>query len=86
MLSFTESSRAIQMRTGKIDLSAFLHAQKGAWCTCGWRKQDVKHVVMFCPGRDESCREMLKAAKTIDHETILTINVDLKAYRQVADE
>lgn len=42
----------------KIGLAAFLNARKVPGggeclkCTCGLRKQDFKHVLMFCPERE----------------------------------
>lgn len=61
-----ESSLAVQMRTGKIGLAAFLHARK------------VPRVLMFCPEKDGR-REMLKAADTNDYKKLLSTNAGLRA-------
>lgn len=83
-LKKVESTLAVQMRSGKIGLAAFLHARRvpeveNALCTCGWRKQDVKHVLMFCLERQEEQKEMLKAAGTQYCNKLLTTNAGLKA-------
>lgn len=49
-----ESSVLIQARTGKIGLAEFLFQARvpgffNSGCRCGYRKQDVRHVVIFCP-------------------------------------
>lgn len=81
------SSLAVQARMGKIGLAAFLHAREvpgaeSASCTCGWRKQDGKHILMFCPEREESRLKMLETPLTSDCETLPTTNAGLKASAQ----
>ena len=57
-LKKAESSAAIQMRTGKIGFNHFLYMRKvpgimSPACQYGWRKQDVKHILLFCPEYSE---------------------------------
>lgn len=67
----------------KIGLAAVLHARKvsgvkSASCICGWRKQDIKQVLMFC-SEMEGRPEMLEAAGAKDFEKLLSTNTGLKA-------
>lgn len=55
-----ESALAIQLRTEKIGLAAFLYGRRVPGvlypaCQCGWRRQDPKHIVMFCPDHASAC-------------------------------
>lgn len=85
-LKKAESSMAIQKRTGKIGLAEFLYKRQvlgieTASCPCGWRKQDIKHILMFC--QDYNGRElMLQKAGSIDIRNILTTERGLKAATQ----
>ena len=52
-LAKAESALAIQIRSEKIGLAAFLHRHRvpdvsSPNCSCGWHKQTTKHVIMFC--------------------------------------
>ncbi len=49
----TESSLITQIRTKKIDFVDFLFRRKvleidSSTCRCEWRRQTIKHVIMFC--------------------------------------
>ena len=49
-----ESSALTQMRIEKIGLAYFLHMCRvldfySEKYICGWRKQDVKYILLFCP-------------------------------------
>ena len=83
MLRKAESSIAIQMRSGKIGLNAFLSRMKvpGANpdCECGWRKQDAKHVLLFCPRSREGRPRLLAEAGTEDFQTMLTSTRGVRA-------
>ena len=79
-----ESSMATQMRTGKIGLNHFLWTRRvpgvtSASCPCGWRKQDVKHVLLFCPFYNERRPRLIRQAGTTDFFKILTIPEAIKA-------
>lgn len=81
-LKKAESLLAVQMRCGKIGLAVVPYARKvpgveSASRECGWRRQDVKKLLMFCP-EWEVRREMLEVANAKDYETLLSINVGLK--------
>ena len=72
-----ESSLAIQLRTEKIGLSAFLHARKvpdvvSPACQCGWRHQDPEQVVISCPERARHRRRLYDAAGTDRYHEILS--------------
>ena len=75
-LGKAESSAAVQLRTTKIGLNEFLHKQRvpgiaSPGCPCGWRKQDAKHVLLFCPNHQEGRQEMVRKAGTNDFTKLL---------------
>ncbi len=76
MLRKAESSVAVQMRSGKIGLNAFLNRIRVPGidpdCRCGWRRQDVKHILLFCPRSREDKPRLLAEAGTRDFQTMLT--------------
>lgn len=79
-LKKVKGSLILQMRTVK----AFLYAKtlpgvERASCTCGWGNRAVKLVLIFCPEREESRREILKAAETKIYEMLLTTDAGSKA-------
>jgi hypothetical protein len=81
-LSKAESSLAIQIRTEKIGLGAFLSKRKvPGWepaCVCGFPQQTAKHVIKYCPAR--SNRTLLyKMAATEDYKVLTTTTRGLKA-------
>ncbi len=76
-LAKAESSVLTQMRTGKIGLAHFLYTCRvpeilTAGCECGWRKQDVRHVLMFCPRFADRRQALIDAAGTNDLHRMLT--------------
>ena len=79
-----ESSMAIQLRSGKNGFNHFLHKMKvpgvhSARCSCGWAKQDAKHVLLYCPELSQQRPELLKEAGTHDVRTILTESKGIRA-------
>ena len=76
MLRKAESSVAVQMRSGKIGLNAFLNKMRVPGidpdCKCGWRKQDIKHILLFCPESHKDRPRLLAEAGTSDFQTMLT--------------
>ncbi len=66
------SSALTQLRTEKTGLAYFLYRQRvpgvnSPGCEdCGWRKQDVKHVFMFCPRYQERRQLLINRAGTND--------------------
>lgn len=75
-LKKAESSAAIQMRTGKIGFNHFLYTRRvpgvpSPTCQCGWWKQDVKHILLFCPDYFRGRMQMMQEASTIDVDTML---------------
>src|ERR1700754_813150 len=52
-LSKATSALVTQIRTEKIGLNAFLTQQRvpgyTADCSCGWRRQTAKHILLHCP-------------------------------------
>ena len=76
-LAKAESSALIQMRTEKIGFAQFLFRCKvpgvqSASCECGWPKQDVRHVLIFCPRLSRYRPTLLGSAGTSDLRKILT--------------
>ena len=44
-------------------------------CQCGWRRQDPKHIIIFCPNDARNCRRSYEAAGTDRYqETMSTGN------------
>jgi len=77
MLRKAESSMATQLRSGKIGLNHFLYRMHvptvdSGECLCGWRKQDVKHILFFCPEFREARRRLFAEAGTTNTRRILT--------------
>ncbi len=65
------------MRTNKIGLADFLYKCRvpgvmTACCDCGWRKQDVKHILINCPRFQECRQSLIDAAGTNDLIEMLT--------------
>lgn len=71
-----ESSAAVQLRSGKIGFNHFLFRMKvpgivSARCPCGWSRQDVKHVLLFCSMHSEIRPSLIREAGTTDFNQIL---------------
>ena len=83
MLRKAESSVAVQMRSGKIGLNLFLNKMRvpgvDPGCECGWRKQDVKHILLFCPKSQGDRPRLLTEAGTRDFQTMLTTTKGVRA-------
>ena len=72
-----ESSMAVQLRSEKIGLNDFLYRMnvpniQNVGCPCGWRKQTVKHMLLFCPRLAKERRELIQQAGTSDYKQLLT--------------
>lgn len=78
-----ESSIAIQLRSGKIGFNDFLYEKNvpgiQPQCSCGWYKQNIKHVLMFCPILKETRPDFLAAAGSNNIHQILTTNKGVRA-------
>ena len=64
------------MRTGKIGLNDFL-SKMGVpgidpTCGCGWMKQDIKHILLFCPDLSDARPNLLAESGTSDFDQMLT--------------
>jgi len=75
---------ATQLRSGKIGLNHFLYRMHvltvdSSECRCGWRKQDVKHILLFCPDFREARQRLLAEAGTTDARRMLTEAKGIKA-------
>ena len=75
---------AIQLRSGKNGFNHFLHKMKvpgvhSARCSCGWAKQDAKHILLYCPELSQQRPELLKEAGTHDVRTMLTESKGIRA-------
>ncbi len=76
-LAKAESSALTQLRTEKIGLAHFLHMCRvpgilSSACECGWRKQDARHVLLFCPRLGSERQTLLEKAGTADLREMLT--------------
>lgn len=72
-----ESSLATQLRSGKNGFRAFLLKAnvpgiQDSRCSCGWVKQDAKHILLFCPELRESRLNLIREAGTHDFREMLT--------------
>lgn len=83
-LGKAESSLAIQLRTEKIGLVAFLHARRvpdvfSPACQCGWRRQDPKHVVIFCLERAYNRQNLYETAGANKYDETMSTGKGLRA-------
>ena len=67
---------AVQLRSGKNGFNHFLHKARvpgflSARCSCGWRNQDAKHIILHCLELSVSRRELMKEAETHDVRVML---------------
>ena len=79
-----ESSLAVQLRTEKVGFAAFLHARRvpdvvSPACQCGWRRQDPKHIIIFCPNHALNRRSLYEAAGTGRYREIMSTRKGLRA-------
>ena len=79
-----ESSVAIQLRTEKVGFAAFLHARRvpdvvSPACQCGWRQQDPKHIIIFCPNHAHNRRSLYEAAGTSRYQELMSTGKGLRA-------
>ena len=51
----------------------------GLECQCGWRKQDSKHITLFCPDYTEGRTEMLCEAGTGCFNTMISTKEGIRA-------
>ncbi len=83
-LAKAESSALTQLRSGKIGLACFLYTCRvpgilSPACECGWRKQDARHVLLFCLRLGNERQTLLGKAGTADLERMLTTPRGAKA-------
>ena len=83
-LKKAESSATVQLRSGKIGFNYFLSRIRvpgvlGLECQCGWRKQDGKHITLFCLDYTEGRTEMLREAGTGCFDTIISTKEGVRA-------
>ena len=73
---------ATLIRTEHVGLRAYLTRQRvpsiTPECTCGYRAQTLKHVMIFCPERQESRRRLFQAVGS-DWKTITQTKRGLNA-------
>ena len=86
-LAKAESSALTQMRTGKIGLAHFLYTCRvpgieTTSCECGWRKQDAKHILLFCPLFQESRQHLVRSSGTNDFRKMMKTPKGAKASTQ----
>lgn len=78
-----ESSLAIQLQTEKIGFAAFFYKRRvpgvlSLVCQCGWRRQDLKHVIIFCPGHVLARGRLFEEAGTRQYSEMLSKEKSLK--------
>ena len=83
-LSKARSSIAVQLRSGKTGLAAFLHRRRvpgypSPLCPCGQASKTPKHVMIHCP-KYSRMREELKINECVDTRQLL---ITLKSIAQV---
>ena len=55
-------------------------------CECGWARQTVKHVLLFCPDYAEFRTRILNAAATQNYRQIVSTAKGLKAATRIIME
>jgi hypothetical protein len=77
-----QSTMATLIRTEHIGLRAYLTRQRvpdiTPECTCGYRTQTLKHIMLFCPERQESRRRLTQTVGS-DWKTITQTRRGLNA-------
>ncbi len=82
----TKSQNALitQMRTERIKLACYLHAKKmstfvNSTCVCGYDKQTLRHVLLFCSSFWKKRESMFIVDETHDYHKFLFTAKNLKA-------
>ena len=75
-MSKAESSVLMQLRTEWIELTAFLHDRtvsgyENPECSCEWRRQTVKHVIMHCRIYEQERHELFMITCSTDYRALL---------------
>jgi len=83
-LTRAQGSLAIQLRSGKLGLRAYLFQVKArditsSSCPCGWRFQTIKHVLFYCPKYLQQRAELWTQIPNTDLRTLLADKKYLKA-------
>jgi hypothetical protein len=83
-LTRAESTVATLLRTEHIGLNDYLCRRRVPGClkpdcNCGWPRQTLKHIVLFCPAHLTGRAEMLSEAKTTDYTKLLSTEAGLRA-------
>src|SRR6266576_454889 len=83
-LTKAQSSIAVQVRTEKIGLKAFLFKQRvpeveGPHCQCNHGEQTAKHIITYCPKYSERRSLIQRALGTTDYNEMIASNKGLKA-------
>lgn len=48
-------------------------------CQCGWKRQDPKHVIIFCPHLASNRRRLYEEAETLRYQEMLSTRKGLRA-------
>ena len=80
----TESSLATQLRTETIGFAAFFHIRRvpgliSPACQCGRRRQDLRHVIIFCPNQAFKRRRLYEKTETQRYQETLSTEKCLRA-------
>ena len=67
-----------------IRFEAFLYERRvsdvlSPACQCGWRRQDRKHLVIFCPNHGSNRHRLFRRAETQRYREILSTGKGLRA-------
>ena len=79
-----ESTMATLLRTEHIGMNDYLHRRKvpgydSPICECGWPKQTVKHILLFCPRFARDRDKMIQEAGCSDFSKILSTPRGIRA-------
>ena len=82
-LTRAQGSLAIQLRSGKIGLRAYLFEIQARdidspRCSCGWRQQTIRHILFFCPKHQLARAELWNQIPNTDLKTLLANEKHLK--------
>jgi len=84
----TKNSLVIYIRTERINLKAYLYSRKISGidlfnCDCGWVRQTIKYILIFCIIWTKLRNRILTAAESLNYRKIVSTAKRLKAATKI---